>query len=127
MEWNLPSSPTQRREWLLTFEFVRAALRMQSVEHVAARHYSRWHQTVVNEYRTIDTAMPPHDAATSAHRLLGLAEGLSWQLILANPGLSEQRVREILSGTVASDLRLASEALIGPSRSPNRQAGNHPR
>src|SRR4029077_4397831 len=31
VEWNLPSSPTQRREWLLSFEFVRAALRVPSV------------------------------------------------------------------------------------------------
>ncbi len=115
VEWNLPTSSTQRREWLLSFEFVRAALRMQSVAHVAARQYSRWHETVVREYRTIDAAMDAADAATRAHRLLGLAEGLSWQLILANPGLSENHVREILSGTVAADLGLSSDALLRPS------------
>ena len=59
--------------------------------------------------------MQPADAATKAHRLLGLAEGLSWQLILANPGLSEHHVREILAGTVAADLGLASETLTRPS------------
>ena len=115
VEWNVPSSSTQRREWLLSFEFVRAALRMQSVAHVAARQYSRWHVTVVTEYLTIDTAMQSSDAATRAHRLLGLAEGLSWQLILANPGLPVHRVREIVSGAIAADLGLASDALTGPS------------
>ena len=115
VEWNVPSSAIQRREWLLSFEFVRAALRMQSVAHVAARQYTRWHQTVVNEYRTIDATMQSADAATRAHRLLGLAEGLSWQLILANPGLPEKHVREILSDAIAADLRLASDALTGPS------------
>ena len=114
VEWNLPSSPTQRREWLLSFEFVRAALRVPSVAHVAARQYSRWHQTVVNEYCAIDTAMHSADAATLAHRLLGLAEGLSWQLILANPGVSENHVREILSGTITADLGLPSDTLTRP-------------
>ena len=58
--------------------------------------------------------MHPADAATKAHRLLGLAEGLSWQLILGNPACPTH-VREILAGTVAADLGLASETLTRPS------------
>jgi hypothetical protein len=52
-----------------------------------------------------------------ANRLIGLSEGLSWQLILGNPSLPEDDVRAILSATVAADLGLPAERL--------RRAGHH--
>jgi hypothetical protein len=45
------------------------------------------------------------------NRLIGLSEGLSWQLILGNPSLPEDDVRAILSTTVGEDLGLPAERL----------------
>jgi AcrR family transcriptional regulator len=115
IEWHIPSSQSQRREWLLTFEFVRASFRLANVADVAARQYGDWHATVAREYRAIAGEMRPDDARMGADRLIGLSEGLSWQLILGNPSLPEERIRAILRGTMAPDLRIAAEDLGRPA------------
>jgi AcrR family transcriptional regulator len=114
IEWHIPSSQAQRREWLLTFEFVRASFRLASVADVAARQYGDWHATVAREYGAIAGEARPADGM-GADRLIGLSEGLSWQLILGNPSLPEEHVRAILRDTMASDLGIAADDLGRPA------------
>ncbi len=47
---------------------------------------------------------------------MGLSEGLSWQLILGNPSLTEDTVRGILADTMVTDLGITLEALTRPSQ-----------
>jgi AcrR family transcriptional regulator len=111
LEWHLPVTDEQRREWLLSFEFVRASFRLPSIAGVVEQQYDRWHRTIVSEYRAIAPGLSPADAAVRARRLMGLSEGLSWQLILGNPSVPEATVRQILAETMGADLGLASEVL----------------
>lgn len=111
LEWHIPSSDDERREWLLSFEFVRASFRLPSIAGVVERQYDRWHRTIVSEYLAISPGLSPADAAMKARRLMGLSEGLSWQLILGNPTVPEATVRQILADTLGSDLGLPSEEL----------------
>ena len=117
VEWHIPASTRQRREWLLTFEFVRASFRSARIADVAARQYGDWHAAVAGEYASIAAALAADEVRMRANRLIGLSEGLSWQLILGNPSLPEDDVRAILSATVAADLGLPAERL--------RRAGDH--
>ena len=116
LEWHIPSSPEQRQEWLLSFEFVRASFRIPSIAPVAQAQYDRWHQTVLAEYETIAPHPSTGDASLQARRLMGLSEGLSWQLILGNPSLHEDTVRGVLADTMATDLGITLEALTKPSQ-----------
>ncbi len=117
VEWHIPASTLQRREWLLTFEFVRASFRSARIADVAARQYAEWHAAVAGEYGRIAAALTADEVRTRASRLIGLSEGLSWQLILGNPSLPEDDIRAILSATVGEDLGLPVEQL--------RRAGDH--
>lgn len=116
LEWHIPRSPEQRQEWLLSFEFLRASFRMPSIAPVAQRQYRRWHQTTLAEYMKIASQMSRDDASLKARRLMGLSEGLSWQLILGNPSLTEDTVRGILADTMVTDLGITLEALTRPSQ-----------
>jgi AcrR family transcriptional regulator len=111
VEWHIPASTRQRREWLLTFEFVRASFRSARIADVAARQYGEWHAAVAGEYARIAAALSADEVRARANRLIGLSEGLSWQLILGNPSLPEDEIRAILAATVAADLGLPAERL----------------
>jgi AcrR family transcriptional regulator len=117
VEWHIPASTRQRREWLLTFEFVRASFRSARIADVAARQYGEWHGAVAGEYTRIAAALSADEVRARANRLIGLSEGLSWQLILGNPSLPEDEIRAILAATVAADLGLPAERL--------RRTGDH--
>jgi AcrR family transcriptional regulator len=115
VEWNLPVSELQRSEWMLASEFERASLRVAGISDIVAAQYRRRREVTADEYRAIDPSMPAEVPAVRADRLLGLADGLSWQLMLGNA--PEQDVREILCDTVAADLGLHADAVLAAGRS----------
>ena len=110
VEWNMPLSDVQRSEWMLGSEFERASLRVAGISGLVAAQYARWREITAAAYRSIEPAMPAELAALRADRLLGLADGLSWQLMLGNA--PESSVREMLCEAVAADLGLAAGDLL---------------
>jgi len=110
VEWNLPLSQVQRSEWMLGSEFERASLRVAGISQLVAEQYGHWREITAGVYRSVDPDMTADAAGLRADRLLGLADGLSWQLMLGNA--TEQHVRAILCDAVASDLGLRADDLV---------------
>ena len=113
VEWNMPLSQVQRSEWMLGSEFERASLRVSGISQLVAEQYGHWRAITAGVYRSIDPGMAADAAALLADRLLGLADGLSWQLMLGNA--SEAHVRAILCDSVAADLALRRDDLLAES------------
>ena len=113
LEWHVPSSPTQRQEWLLSFEFVRASFRLPSITPTVRAQYDKWQAAIVGEYLLIRPEMGSKAAVLTAKRLIGLSDGLGLHLILRDPSMREADVRTAISATMSEDLGIPPEKLVG--------------